>query len=261
MPRLTALALALALAALAPTPADAADDPRPVKLLIITGDEVGAHDWKATTQAMRDFLSAQGRINVQVTETPAKDLTDENLAKYDAFLLNYRETKPTEETKWSDANKAALFKAVKGGKGLVVYHFASSGFADSPEFEKLIGGGWRKQGFHGPKLVFSVKATDVKHPISAGLASPFPHPIDELYSNSKMVPGNVVLATAYCDPSTPKGTGKDEPVIWINEYGGGRVFHSVLGHDTVALADPVLQEWMRRGVEWAATGDVSHSSK
>ena len=259
MPRLHALALALA--TLAPALAVAADDPRPVKLLIITGDEVGAHDWKATTQAMRDFLSAQGRINVEVTETPAKDLTDENLSKYDAFLLNYRETKPTDATRWTDANKAALLKAVKGGKGLVVHHFASSGFMDWPEFETLIGGGWRKQGFHGPKLEFRVKAADIKHPISAGLARSFDHPIDELYSNSKMVPGNVVLATAYCDPSKPKGTGKDEPVIWVNQYGGGRVFHNVLGHDTVALADPVLQEWMRRGVEWAATGDVSHPNK
>ena len=63
----------------------------PIKLLIITGD-TSRHDWKATTQALKEILSAGGKIDVDVTTTPAKDLTDENLAKYDVLLLNYRDT-------------------------------------------------------------------------------------------------------------------------------------------------------------------------
>ena len=61
------------------------------------------------------------------------------------------------------------------------------------------------QGFHGPKHVFTVKKTDVKHPISEGLPAEFEHTIDELYQNSVMVPGNDVLATAYSDPGKPQG--------------------------------------------------------
>jgi type 1 glutamine amidotransferase len=233
-----------------------ADDPRPVKLLVITGDH--GHDWKATTQTLRDFLAAQGKIAIDVTESPAKDLTDENLAKYDVLLLNYKETKPTPETKWTDENKAALVRAVKeGGKGLVVYHFASSAFNDWDEYEQMIAGGWRKQGFHGPRHVFDVKKTDAKHPISAGMPAIFTHADDELYSNSKMTPGNIVLATAYCDPAKPKGTGKDEPVIWVNQFGKGRVYHNSLGHDPAALRSPANQEWMRRGVIWAAGRDLA----
>ena len=71
-----------------------------------------------------------------------------------------------------------------------------------------------------------------------------------------MVEGNKVLATAYSDPGKPRGTGKDEAVIWVNTYGEGRVFNNALGHDAKAIADPNFQEWMRRGVEWAATGEV-----
>ncbi len=69
-----------------------------------------------------------------------------------------------------------------------------------------------------------------------------------------LTPGSEVLATAYSDPGKPRGTGKDEPVIWVNHYGKGRVYENVLGHDTKAMADPNYQEWMRRGVIWAATG-------
>jgi type 1 glutamine amidotransferase len=246
---LSTLAATLLAVALAP----AADPGKPVELLIITGDH--GHDWQGTTKAFEEFLPQGGRINVHVTTTPAKDLTDENLAKYDVLLLNYKETKPTDQTKWTEANKEALLKAVRGGKGLVVFHFASSAFNDWDEYERLIGGGWRKQGFHGPKHEFTVKKTSVDHPISRDLPASFDHAIDELYSNSKMVPGNVVLATAYCDPAKPKGTGKDEPVIWVNQYGQGRVYHNALGHDTTAMADPAFQEWMRRGVIWAAGRD------
>ncbi len=95
----------------------------PVKALIITGDNVSAHAWKETTQALEDILEKGGRIKVDVTATPSKDLTDENLAKYDVLILNYKDTPSgSPESRWSEANKEAFLKAVRDGKGLVVYH-------------------------------------------------------------------------------------------------------------------------------------------
>ena len=257
---LTVLLSTLAALALAAPPSPAADEASPIKLLIITGDNVGAHDWKATTPVLQKFLAEGGRIKVDVTTTPAKDLTDDNLAKYDVLLLNYMNAKPNDDTKWSDDNKKAFLKAVHdGGKGLVVYHFASAAFArpNWEEFEKAIAGGWRTQGYHGPAHEFPVKKTAVEHPVSKGLTAKFDHVKDELYSNSLLTPGSVVLATAYCDPAKPRGTGKDEAVVWVNRYGKGRVFNCSLGHDVPALSDPTVASWIKRGAEWAATGSVS----
>ena len=84
----TTLALTLAAGLAAPAADDA--NAKPINLLIITGDH--GHDWKATTQALQDTLSAGGRIRPDVTTTPAKDLTAENLDKYDVLLLNYKDT-------------------------------------------------------------------------------------------------------------------------------------------------------------------------
>jgi type 1 glutamine amidotransferase len=243
--------------------ARAADNPTPIKVLIITGDNVGAHKWKETTESFQEFLPAKGRIKVDVTSTPATDLTDENLAKYDVLLLNYRDTpQGGSDTRWSSANKEAFLKAVRDGKGLVVAHFASAAFTNPnwTEFEKAIAGGWRTQGYHGPAHEFKVKKTVVTHPISDGLPAEFNHVTDELYSASMRTKGSLVLATAFCDPTKPQGTGIDEPVIWINTYGKGRVYNNVLGHDTKAMSDPNYQEWMRRGVEWAATGKIASSA-
>lgn len=231
----------------------------PIKVLIITGDNVPAHDWQGTTKAIQEILSDKAKFAVTVTETPGKDLTPANLAAYDVLLLNYRDTKPTPETTWTDDGKKAFLDAVKGGKGLVVHHFASAAFVKPnwEEYEKAIAGGWRTQGYHGPKHEFKVKKTMGSHPISDGAPAEWGHYIDELYSNSVMVPGSLVLATAYADAALPKGTGKDEAVIWVNQYGKGRVVNNVLGHDVIAMGDPKYREWFRRGVEWAAKGQVT----
>lgn len=253
----------IALDPILPAPAPAAQpeekkaEAAPIKALIITGDEVGAHDWKATAPALKAILSEGGKIAVDITATPAKDLTDENLAKYDVLVLNYRDTPKGEpDTKWSDANKAAFLKAVRDdGKGVVSYHFSSSAFTNPnwEEYEKALGG-WRKQGFHGPPHAFKVKKAAADHPVSAGLPAEFHHVVDELYQNSVIPEGAVVLATAFSDPEKPKGTGKDEAVVWVNPYGKGRVFTCVLGHSVDALNDPNVAPWLRRGATWAATG-------
>ncbi len=248
----------LSLLALALPPTTAPSEAAPIQALIITGDH--GHDWKATTKALEEFLPEGDRIQVTTTTTPSKDLTAENLAKYDVLILNYRDTKDgSEDSRWSDANKAAFLDAIKGGKGLVVVHHASSAFVEPnwDEFEKATAGGWRKQGFHGPKLVFTVKKTEVEHPITKGFKESFEHAIDELYQNSVLTPGSLVLATAFSPADKPRGTGKDEAMVWVNQYGEGRVVQNAMGHDLEAMADPMYRELLRRCVEWAATGDVA----
>src|SRR5262249_54869979 len=111
-----------------------ADEPKAIKVLIITGDH--GHAWKETTPYLKDLLTKAG-MTVDATETPAKDLTAENLAKYDALVLNYKDTnRGGPDTKWSDDNKKAFTDVVHGGKGLVVYHHASSAFVVGDEFSK-----------------------------------------------------------------------------------------------------------------------------
>jgi type 1 glutamine amidotransferase len=235
------------------------DDKKEIKVLIITGDH--GHDWKATTPFLKDFLTKAG-MKVDVTETPRKDLTAGKLAKYDVLLLNYKDTKKGgPDTRWSEENKQAFADAVKNGKGLLVYHHASSAFVGGSdfdkEFERIIAGGWRKQGNHGKRHVFTVTIRNTDHPITRGMPAEFKHSNDELYQNSVMLPGSVVLATAYSEKSLdPKNSGKHEPVVWVAHYGKGRVCENVLGHDAEAMKSPGFQALMIRGIEWCATGKV-----
>jgi type 1 glutamine amidotransferase len=236
-----------------------AGDGKPVKVLIITGDH--GHAWKETTPFLKDVLAKAG-MAVDVTETPAKDVTAANLAKYDALLLNYRDTKAGgPDTRWSDENKRAFADAVRGGKGLVVYHHASAAFVGGSEldkeFEKVIAGGWRKQGNHGKRHEFSLTVRKADHPITRGLPPEFPHADDELYQNSVIPADSAVLVTAYADKARdPKNSGKHEPMVWVANYGKGRVCEIALGHDVPAMKGPGFQTLLVRGAEWAATGEV-----
>ncbi len=236
--------------------------PKALQVLIITGDH--GHDWRKTTPALKQLLAKAGH-KVDVTESPSKDLTAENLARYDVLFLNYRNSpkgaKENPDSVWSEENKKAFTEAVKKGKGLVIYHHASAAFVGSSEFErefeKMIAGGWRKQGFHGKMHVFSVTVRK-DHPITHGIKE-FKHGRDELYQNSLILPGSQVLATAYSEKSIdPKNTGKNEPIVWVATYGKGRVYHNALGHDVEAMKSAGFKTLMIRGVEWAASGQASY---
>lgn len=236
-------------------------DKQSVKVLIITGDH--GHNWKETTPFLKELLTKAGH-QVEVTEQPSVDLVSTKLAKHDVLLFNYRNTpngaKNNPMSVWSDDNKRAFVEAIHDGKGLVVYHHASSAFTGTSdfekEFEKLTAGGWRKQGFHGAMHEFTVTAQK-DHPITRGIKS-FTHGRDELYQNSLVTDGSEVLVTAYSEKSKdPKNTGKEEPMVWINKYGKGRVVQNALGHDVTAMKGAGFQTLMIRCVEWAATGNTT----
>jgi len=257
MRRIVLLGLTVVLAVTAPL---SAQDRKAVKVLIVTGDH--GHDWRKTTPFLKELLQKAGH-QVDVTETPGKDLTATNLARYEVLVLNYRNTpkgaKENPASVWSDDNKKAFTEAIKGGLGLVVYHHASAAFVgDSPfekEFEQISAGGWRKQGFHGKMHEFTVTVRK-EHPITKDI-SEFKHGRDELYQNSLITGGSVVLATAYSEKSIdPKNTGKHEPILWASAFGKGRVVNNALGHDVEAMQSDGFKTLFIRGVEWAATGRV-----
>lgn len=225
-----------------------------VKLLIITGSH--SHDWKNTLPILTDFLTRTGKIEVDATLDPPSHLSEENLARYDVLMLHYKETKE-KPGRWPAAAESALLGAIDGGKGLVVLHYASSAFdrgdASWPEYETLIGGGWRRSkgfGSHAPIYQYRVEMKDRNHPVTTGLPESFLHTPDELYHKLMMVAGNHVLVEAL--DNHPKGTQKREPLVWVRTHGKGRVYHNALGHAPDQMKGPGFQTLMARGVEWAA---------
>jgi type 1 glutamine amidotransferase len=225
-----------------------AEPPAKIKVLIITGDDVNVHNWKETTAAVQKILVDSGRFDVTVSEDLKPLDSAEALKGYDVLFLNRYNNR---KAPLGDAAKQNLLDFVRGGKGIYVQHLASASYPTWDEFNKLCGRHWvMGTSGHSPRGVFDAKIADEKHPITAGLKG-F-RADDELYSKLQGDEPIQVLVEAYSDFSK-----KTEPLVFVHEYGKGRVVHSTLGHDTKSLAVPEETAIIVRGVEWAATGKVA----
>jgi type 1 glutamine amidotransferase len=254
--------LGLALAQTSPQPAP----PAKLQVLIVTGQNSTSHDWRVNTPVLRKILEDTGRFEVRVTEE-FRGATADTLAPYDVVLLNYYENKRA-NLRWGDSTDAALVNFVRGGKGLVAYHFSLAAFEGWTEYEKMCAGTWRpNNGHHSARHDFTVTVQDREHPILRGLRTTFPQANDELYANLKWQPTGSfhVLATAWDDHSLYKqgekqplpGAGAAEPMLWTVDYGKGHVFVTAMGHDADAMKNPGFAITLARGTEWAASGKVT----
>ena len=249
-----------------------------ISALIIDGQN--NHDWKLTTPYLRAILENTGIFKVEVLTSPAsgEDLSGfkPDFAKFDVVVLNYN------GDAWPAESMSAFEKYVKDGGGVVIYHAADNSFPEWMEFNRMIGlGGWGdrnekdgpylrwvdekpvkdntpgKAGSHGKRHEFIVDNRMPEHPILKGLNPRWKHTLDELYDSLRGPAENVsLLATAYSDPETG-GTGKHEPILMTIDYGKGRIFHTVLGHDDVSCSGVGFMATFARGAEWAATGEVT----
>jgi type 1 glutamine amidotransferase len=260
------LICALALLALGQGGAPA---PPPAKLhvLIVTGQNTASHDWRSTTPVLRKILEDTGRFEVRVDEE-FRGAGPDTLEPYDVVLVNYYASKAATNLRWSDTTDRALMDYVRGGKGLVLYHFSLASFDGWDEFEKLSGGNWRpNNGHHSARHDFTVTIQDGGHPITHGLETTFTEANDELYANLKWQPAGAlhILATAWDDHSLYAagekqplvGPGAAEPMLWTVNYGKGRVFATALGHDAQAMKNSGFAVTLARGTEWAATEKVT----
>ncbi len=212
------------------------------KVLIVTGVDYPGHKWKLTAPVLAKAIATDKRLEVTVTEKPG-DLANKNLGNYDTIVLHFMDWEVPDPGPEARAN---LKRVVKNGTGLVLVHFACGAFQEWPEFVELAGRAWDpKLRGHDPHGKFTVQITDSKHPAMKGL-SEF-ETIDELYTCLAGKTPIKVLAKA-----RSKVDGKDYPMAFVLDYGKGRVYHSVLGHDVQALANPAVGRLFRNACAWTA---------
>ena len=245
---LRVLVLVVLVAAIFCMGANAPQKPAPIKVLLITGDDVGAHPWREISETTREILVDAGKFDVKVSEDPLILESATALKNYDVIVFTIFAQKLGDLTPQGKEN---LLNYVKGGKGFFVQHLATASFPKWEEFGKLCGRKWvMGTSGHGPRSVFTSKIVDKEHPITKGLTDFTTD--DELYAKLQGTGQIHVLVQADSDWS--KAT---EPLVFVHNYGQGRVVHNAYGHDRKALMTPNVQKIIARGTEWAATGKVA----
>jgi len=212
------------------------------RVLIVTGIDHPAHEWKKTAPALAEVLRKDPRMEVDVVEQPDFLGTDK-VHDYDVVVvhfMNWEKPPPGQKA------RANLKKFVSDGKGLFVLHFGCGAFRDWPEYGNLAGRVWDPNlRAHDPRGPFRVDIVNKEHPITRGMTSFQTE--DELYTCLAGDRSIDLLATA-----RSKVDGKDYPMAFVLKYGRGRVFHCALGHDVKAIENSPAAELLRRGCIWTA---------
>jgi len=257
----------------------AEDAPAKIKLLIIEG--VSNHDWKHRLELVQNILAHDGSFDVDVSITPSR--ADDpawatwrpDFSKYDVVLSGYNNLggKPG----WPVEVQRSFEKFVHDGGGFYVYHEANNSFAEWPEYNQMIGLGWRNKNFgnaimvrpdgslqiipagegggtsHGNRADFTVHQLG-EHPIHAGLPRAWKAADIEVYRYARGPATNLTVLAYAADAQTQL----QFPIEWTVQYGQGRVFVSTYGHVWADQKDPkgmkcvAFQTIMVRALKWLA---------
>lgn len=228
-----------------------------MNLLVLTG---GRHPYHESTPILGDFLSKAGH---EVTITEDADILTQaaQLNRYDAVVFNTRrEALPDlPDLTLAPAAQTGLQSFIRSGKGFVCLHISTCVPKAWPAYHEITGGGWiTGTSFHPPYGEFTVHVSAPSHPGVRGVAD-FTTP-DELYMGLAVNPGNEVFLTADAVAGTypwgperqPKAMpGGTFPLGWTRQYGNGKVFVLLLGHDGRSFQTPAFQQLVLNGVNWA----------
>lgn len=256
-----------------------------LKILLVTGEVTGEHDYRKSNEWLRTVLEATGRFEVRITEAFAGS-TAATLKPYHAVLLNYDGKKTpadTEYIRWGDETEDAFFNYIQNGGGLVLYHSSIALENNLPDRFKRVWGAYLTgpYGRRNPKDEMVVHIADGSNPITKGLPESFFVINDDFLAGVTTHPEAelTVLATVfdtlenYRVPNFPPkhqpveipdgklenlpGINTQQPISWTNRYGNGRIFALSLGHEIETLWRVPYMVMLCRGLEWAATGEVT----
>jgi len=247
----------------------AADTPKPLRVLLITGG--CCHDYDIQKDVLKKGIEA--RANVVIDQVHTSDGSTkpplailgkpDYAAGYDVVIHDECAADVSDQ-----ATVEGVLKPHRDGVpgvnlhcGVHSYRIGNPNDPVTPGtphglwFEYL---GLQSSG-HGPQLPISISFTDKNNPLTVGL-SDWTTINEELYNNIHVFDTAHPLARGQQITKQKNGGPKtnDCVVVWTNEYGPKktRVFTTTIGHNNATVEDPRYLNLVTRGVLWA-TGHLN----
>lgn len=184
--------------------------------------------------------------------------TPENLAKYDAILLNNTTGMQFETAKQQNA----FLDFVSGGKGLAGIHAASDNFGRHPECRAMVGGEFGGHPWNAGGT-WAFKLDDPKHVLNRAFEGKGFWHADEIYQYKRetYVGPQVLRLLVSLDMDQEEVSKqindgpREVPVSWIRTAGEGRVFYTNFGHREDTFTKPAILKHMLDGIQYSL-GDL-----
>jgi type 1 glutamine amidotransferase len=256
-----------------------------IKVLIVDG--YSNHDWQQNTALLRGILEPTGLFAVTVSTTPPPTATSgwdtwrPRFKDYDAVIQTCNDINGSGPA-WPKAVQTDFASYVREGGGVYIYHSAQNAFAGWPEYNEIIGLGWRPQTCGsaisigaGEKLITyppgqgsatghapngnAVVHLLGEHPIHAGVPKAWLTPHLEVYYFARGPAANVQVLSYARDPAF----GQNWPVEWTVTYGKGHAYIATFGHVWKGDVQPEslrcagVQTMIVRALQWLAGRPVT----
>ena len=148
-----------------------------------------------------------------------------SFSNYDVVVMN------VEKGSWEDDTRQALQDYVTGGGGVVVLGNSGDAFTGWNDFLEIVGLNEPSNGKSNDTYDYRVVNLNEDHPVTNGLNKLWVHNDDFLLFRSTVLADNAEVLSVVNADTIYGGSGESVPVLFTNQYGEGRIFHSTLGNN------------------------------
>ncbi len=220
-------------------------------ILIYSGTTGFRHNFiPAGINAITAIARKRG-LEVVASENPSV-FSKAGLKRFRAIVLLSCTTDPKNPaSEWLVGERRdALQQFVRQGGGIVAIHAAADSHYNWPWYGRLIGGHFARHPAGTPQGI--VHVVDPSHPAVAGLTRTERRK-DEYYYFDDYDPTSRLLVIL--DPSSiGEKDVNPNPMSWVRNVDGGRVFYTAMGHTKESYSDPWFLRHVADGLDWVLRG-------
>jgi type 1 glutamine amidotransferase len=231
--------LPLLLLGAAPLPKD--------EVLIFSHTTGYRHDSIPAGIAATERIAKRQGFSVRASEDPAL-FTSRGLRGVRAIVFLSSTTDPkAPSSEWlTGERRAALQSFVRSGGGVLAVHAAADSHYGWPWYGRLIGGRFARHPEGTPPGTLTL--ADRSHPVTGGMPATIRRS-DEWYEFADYDPTSRLLVTL--DPaSIGEADVNPNPISWVRQVDGGRVFYTAMGHTAESYSDPYVLRHLSNGLAW-----------
>jgi uncharacterized protein len=240
----------VALAFLHPTHAD---DTKPARILMVTQSAGYKHgsvtrkdgQLSVAERTVTELGISSNLFRVDCTQDCAADFTKEKLKNYDIVFFYTTGPLPIKPENLDYFLKEWL---TTKGHGFIGAHAAADTLKDYEPYWDMIGGSFSGHPWNY-KTTVTITVHDKSHPVS----KPWGDEVtlkDEIYQFKNWQPKKVRVLMSLNMKKTALKKPYHIPILWVKEYGEGKVMHMSLGHREDVWANETYQASLLGGIKW-----------
>jgi type 1 glutamine amidotransferase len=215
------------------------------------------HELSHTERVLTELGLRSGDFRVDCTQDVASDFKPELISQYDvvAFFTTGDLPIPEQTREWFLNTWLA-----DQGHAFLGLHAAADTYHNYQPYWDMIGGTFDGHPWTADTTVTMTVHDD--HPAArAWGAVGARHTIkDEVYQFKNWQPEKVRVLMSLDMEKTELKAPRHVPVLWVKEYGAGRVMHMSLGHREDVWSNPIYQESLLAGIGWLMKHEAGNAT-